>query len=61
MCWRRRVLGLFLACAPALICGFNVDVDSKIVHSGPRGTCPKREGCMFGFAVAQHRERGTPW
>ena len=38
---------------------FNVDVESKIVHKGPRDSC--RGDCMFGFAVAQHREQGTPW
>ncbi len=37
---------------------FNVDVDSRVVHTGPRG-CQKN--CMFGFSVAQHREQGTPW
>ena len=39
--------------------GFNVDVDSRVVHSGPPRSCDR--DCMFGFAVAQHRERGVPW
>jgi hypothetical protein len=38
---------------------FNVDVNSKVVHSGPRGSCDA--DCMFGFSVAQHRDNGTPW
>eukprot|EP00095_Tigriopus_kingsejongensis_P000289 maker-scaffold253_size237113-snap-gene-1.29 protein:Tk00289 transcript:maker-scaffold253_size237113-snap-gene-1.29-mRNA-1 annotation:"integrin alpha-v-like" len=57
-------MGLFLAlgCSSLLLSSvhsFNVDVNSKVVHSGPRGACD--QDCMFGFAVAQHREAGTPW
>ena len=43
----------------ATVSGFNVDVGSRVVHSGPRRSCDRE--CMFGFAVAQHRERGVPW
>ena len=43
----------------AAVSGFNVDVGSRVVHSGPRRSCDRE--CMFGFAVAQHRERGVPW
>lgn len=32
---------------------------SVVVHSGPRETCDSE--CMFGFAVAQHKEAGVPW
>ena len=39
--------------------GFNVDVSSKVVHTGPRRSCDQE--CMFGFSVAQHRDKGTPW
>jgi hypothetical protein len=38
---------------------FNVDVSSKVIHSAPRESCDQE--CMFGFSVAQHRERGVPW
>lgn len=34
--------------------GFNVDLPSALVHRGP-------EGSMFGFAVSQHRDRGSSW
>ena len=39
---------------------FNVDVASRVVHQGPRQACPD-DDCMFGFSVAQHREKGVPW
>lgn len=39
---------------------FNVDVNSKVIHEAPRRHCDGGE-CMFGFAVAQHREQGQPW
>ena len=38
---------------------FNVDVNSKVVHSAPRSTCD--DECMFGFSVAQHKEKGKSW
>ena len=58
---------VFFLCSVIMLCssssvmvsGFNVDVDSRVVHSGPRRSCDRE--CMFGFAVAQHRERGVPW
>ena len=43
----------------SVVSGFNVDVNSRVVHSGPGRSCDRE--CMFGFAVAQHRERGVPW
>ena len=36
-----------------------VVIRSVVVHSGPRETCDSE--CMFGFAVAQHKEAGVPW
>jgi len=48
-----------LLAVPFAALAFNVDVDSNVVHSGPRGSCD--EECMFGFSVAQHRENGNPW
>ena len=36
-----------------------VVIRSVVVHSGPRDTCDSE--CMFGFAVAQHKEAGVPW
>ena len=54
---------VFILCSVVLfsaaVSGFNVDVGSRVVHSGPRRSCDRE--CMFGFAVAQHRERGVPW
>ena len=38
---------------------FNVDMNSKVVHTAPRSTCDEK--CMFGFSVAQHRENGQSW
>ena len=38
---------------------FNIDMGSVVVHSGPSTTCDSE--CMFGFAVAQHKEAGVPW
>lgn len=68
-CDRRRFSPSFFALTTAAMCSllltfqlvesFNVDVNSRVVHSGPRGSCD--DECMFGFSVAQHRERGTPW
>ena len=54
-CHLVTVLFVLSCCAEA----FNVDVSSKVIHTGPRGSCDQE--CMFGFAVAQHREKGTPW
>ena len=39
---------------------FNVDVNSKVIHEAPSRSCQDGD-CMFGFAVAQHREQGQPW
>ena len=50
-------LGLLLSLTTAS--AFNIDTGSVVVHSGPRNTCDS--GCMFGFAVAQHKEAGVPW
>jgi hypothetical protein len=50
-------LGLLLSLATAS--AFNIDTGSVVVHSGPRETCDSE--CMFGFAVAQHKEAGVPW
>lgn len=41
------------------VSAFNVDVGSKVVHSAPRSTC--YDDCMFGFSVAEHKEKGQPW
>lgn len=38
---------------------FNVDVGSKVIHTPPKDSCDG--DCMFGFAVAQHKDQGTPW
>ena len=38
---------------------FNVDVGSKVVHNAPTRTC--YDDCMFGFSVAQHKEKGQSW
>ena len=50
---------VIIALSSPAVSGFNVDVGSRVVHSGPRRSCDRE--CMFGFAVAQHRERGVPW
>ena len=50
-------LGLLLSLTTAS--AFNIDTGSVVVHSGPRNTCNSE--CMFGFAVAQHKEAGVPW
>ena len=44
---------------PILILLILVVIRSVVVHSGPRETCDSE--CMFGFAVAQHKEAGVPW
>ena len=54
--WLALLLGLALTASTS---GFNIDTSSVVVHSGPRDTCDK--DCMFGFAVAQHKEGGVPW
>lgn len=38
---------------------YNVDVNSKVVHSAPRSGC--YNDCMFGFSVAEHKEKGQSW
>ena len=43
---------------PAL--AFNVDVGSKVVHSA-RNTRGCYDDCMFGFSVAEHKEKGQSW
>jgi len=52
------LLMLFLLSRPAN--SFNVDVNSKVIHTAPPSRCEDGD-CMFGFAVAQHREKGQPW
>ena len=49
---------LFLLVLP-LASSFNVDVKNKVIHEAPRQHCNGE--CMFGFAVAQHREQGQSW
>lgn len=34
--------------------GFNMDIDSALIHRGP-------DGSMFGFAVSQHKDNGNSW
>ncbi|XP_050437291.1 integrin alpha-PS2 isoform X2 [Adelges cooleyi] len=55
---RNRPLCAFAALLLCALCvavdGFNVDVKNCIRHRGP-------EGSMFGFSVAQHKERGRSW
>ena len=46
-------------CLIHTVCAFNVDVQSAVVHDGPRGSCDRE--CMFGFSVAQHIENGRSW
>lgn len=41
------------------VSGFNVDVNSRVIHNAPTDSC--YNDCMFGFSVAQHREKGVPW
>ncbi|RWS11316.1 Integrin alpha-PS2-like protein, partial [Dinothrombium tinctorium] len=48
------VFTIILLCANALANGFNIDVDSALIHRGPTGT-------YYGFSVAQHRDRGDSW
>ena len=50
---------IYIIAISHLASGFNVDVNSKVIHGGPRSSCDA--DCMFGFSVAQHREKGTPW
>lgn len=38
---------------------FNVDVGSKVVHSAPRRG--RNDDSMFGFSVAEHKEKGQSW
>lgn len=59
MCSSLPTMILLLAVVASRVVAFNVDVTSNVVHSGPRGACD--QDCMFGFSVAQHREKGTPW
>lgn len=47
-------LGLLIVCAVNFAAGFNLDVDSALVHRGPVGT-------YFGFAVTQHKDGRNPW
>ena len=62
MCSARSVLVFCVLSLTLLISSgscFNVDVSSKVIHAAPRDSCDQE--CMFGFSVAQHRERGVPW
>ena len=52
-------IGLMVSLMITTVSAFNVDVNSKIVHTAPRSTCD--DECMFGFSVAQHREKGQSW
>ena len=55
--------GMAAACCLLLLltttAAFNIDMGSVVVHSGPSSSCDSE--CMFGFAVAQHKEAGVPW
>ena len=50
-------LQLFLS---GVVHSFNVDVTSKVIHNAPQRSCEDGD-CMFGFSVAQHREKNQPW
>ncbi|XP_050537137.1 integrin alpha-PS2 isoform X2 [Daktulosphaira vitifoliae] len=51
---RIRFLAAFLLCTLCVVDGFNVDVKNCMRYQGPRGS-------MFGFSVAEHKERGRSW
>ena len=52
-------VGLIVTLMITSASAFNVDVNSKVVHTAPRSTCDSE--CMFGFSVAQHKEKGQSW
>jgi hypothetical protein len=53
------ILLVLLLFSSHCVTSFNVDVNSKVIHEGPRKSCDG--DCMFGFSVAQHKEQGQPW
>lgn len=53
------IFGLLIVSSICGVNSFNVDTDSRIVHTAPLASCDN--DCMFGFSVAQHREKGRPW
>ena len=52
-----RAQGILLAFTPAF--AFNINIETAVIHSGPRDTCDSE--CKFGFSVALHKEAGVPW
>uniref|UniRef100_T1JAL5 Integrin alpha-2 domain-containing protein n=1 Tax=Strigamia maritima TaxID=126957 RepID=T1JAL5_STRMM len=44
----------FFVLLTVLVGAFNVDLNSVVIHE-------RTDAAMFGFAVAQHREKGTSW
>ncbi|KAI5744741.1 hypothetical protein M8J76_004813 [Diaphorina citri] len=45
---------IFYLCALNYVRAFNVDTENCVRHRGPPGS-------MFGFSVAEHKDRGNSW
>jgi hypothetical protein len=53
-CLQIHVISTLIALYLHVTTGFNVDTENFIRHRGTPGS-------MFGFTVAEHRDRGTSW